>query len=942
MNKPYSITYFSHTANTVTFQYTCPDNPAEQWEWWALYKGSVPEYKDLEKYLTWGWICPEKKGCKSSGIKTVDVGNLTIGETYSLALFKWRWEVVGFEGFTVETPFNLRRQVLWLSGVCDSLLSQDIETDAGISEQLQQKIQTKLNQVFANSQLKELVGQWDMLWGPIIYQSQISQQHKCDHLMYVVQKPNTTQCIITIAGKSSDYRWFSENFEDWATCLKSLSMNQGSIPKDIDDIYIYKGASIGLNILMNQMTYEGQTLLSWLQSYTEKSPQKEMEIIVTGHEHGGVLSASLALALVELQQQWNHQGNAKVFALSTGGVTAGNRKFAERYHEKLEIPSLKKLPKEPLQTQLKELPSQLQAKYYSYEPSQPKEEQFPELKIPRYNPQSYPFGVCFSGGGTRSLSACIGQMRALKELGLLDNAVGAISGVSGGSWFSVMASYAPEDIDDSTLLGPVIPPNQLTPENTKAMDEFFMGLPVTKMTGKKALPLLEDDEKLDKSEGRSIHYVYSQLLNSLLLKKFNLDKPKFFSLDENSVKQITDRNPGLSSDDFYTMRSNRPYLYVGTCLVYQEDDFWQYLNRHLGNPLVLKRFEYNPLYVGMPQNYQGDKLHDCQVGGGFLETFAFGSLEPNTSNNAEENTVTVPTPKYPFTLSDAMASSGAAPGYWNPILDAYPWIYPWLPYIYPLLPSSVKSWLNVDPSDLPSSLEVFPKFNYWPIFNIGKEQAKPYRFLDGAGLENTGIIPLLFRQYPVILVFSNTSIKIDHQDKNGQPDTVNAVDGISEDIARLFGHKGDLPTFCDLGNWLGKAELDLDIQIFPKEKFQALAEGLKQKKANKEPIYFKDTYTIKPDNPFGIPSYEVTVVWFYLEQNEEWEDKLPKNIQQKLPDDFPNYSNAAQDSASDKQHKVIPFLDLSPEEVNLLAHMTCQTVLDAKDTLEELKNQFKR
>jgi hypothetical protein len=127
MNKPYSITYLSSTSNTVTFEYTCPDNPAEQWEWWALYEGSVPEDKDLGKYVKWDWICPEKKGCESSGTKTIEVGDLTSGATYSLALFKWKWNVVDSFEFTVEPQYELKRQILCFNRVCDSLFGAEID-----------------------------------------------------------------------------------------------------------------------------------------------------------------------------------------------------------------------------------------------------------------------------------------------------------------------------------------------------------------------------------------------------------------------------------------------------------------------------------------------------------------------------------------------------------------------------------------------------------------------------------------------------------------------------------------------------------------------------------------------------------------------------------------------------------------------------------------------
>lgn len=46
-------------------------------------------------------------------------------------------------------------------------------------------------------------------------------------------------------------------------------------------------------------------------------------------------------------------------------------------------------------------------------------------------------GICFSGGGTRAMSAAMGQMRGLNNLGVLKNAR-YISCVSGGSWASAI------------------------------------------------------------------------------------------------------------------------------------------------------------------------------------------------------------------------------------------------------------------------------------------------------------------------------------------------------------------------------------------------------------------------------------------------------------------------------------------------------------------------
>src|SRR5262245_12168821 len=52
------------------------------------------------------------------------------------------------------------------------------------------------------------------------------------------------------------------------------------------------------------------------------------------------------------------------------------------------------------------------------------------------------FGVAFSGGGTRSAAAAVGQLRGLIQNDWLDS-VRYITGVSGGSWAAVPFTYSP-------------------------------------------------------------------------------------------------------------------------------------------------------------------------------------------------------------------------------------------------------------------------------------------------------------------------------------------------------------------------------------------------------------------------------------------------------------------------------------------------------------------
>ncbi|MEX1364559.1 MAG: hypothetical protein AB1Z98_15640, partial [Nannocystaceae bacterium] len=79
------------------------------------------------------------------------------------------------------------------------------------------------------------------------------------------------------------------------------------------------------------------------------------------------------------------------------------------------------------------------------------------LSVARFIDRQTPgnVGVALSGGGSRSASACMGQLRALHALGLLDD-VRAISSVSGGSWLSAAWTFLPPDHADEDFWGPTV------------------------------------------------------------------------------------------------------------------------------------------------------------------------------------------------------------------------------------------------------------------------------------------------------------------------------------------------------------------------------------------------------------------------------------------------------------------------------------------------------
>lgn len=511
---------------------------------------------------------------------------------------------------------------------------------------------------------------------------------------------------------------------------------------------------------------------------------------------------------------------------------------------------------------------------------------FPEFERPRYRPETHPIGVCFSGGGSMSAAASVGQMRGLHALGLLDQ-VGAISAVSGGSWFATIFSYAPTTIDDATLLGAVVEPGAITLDSLATLAPHYLAAPFTRFSTEslgaiKTAMMVEIGQQADPPFNR----LYARTLNEFLLAPFGLADPhKLFTLDQLTVAQIIANNPTLRPEDFYTMRPDRPYFIAGAAQAYP-----------LGADQRLRAVEMTPLYTGLPQYFAGEGPAGADIGGGYVESFAFDSTV--TQPLPPTDWVSVATPEPLFLLSDLMGSSGAAPG---ELLNSF------------------------------GQPEWFPQFNYWSPVQPPATDAKTvaYSFVDGAALENSGIVPLLRRHYPIIVAFLNTQRPIGAVSEF-------TVDGIARMVTQLFGVQPPaLP------------KPTRDPQIFPRHQFEPLQAALLRAKAEQRAPWFMDSYELIQPNAYGIPPYpgdgngpgKVTVVWFYNERNQEWYNQLPAEVQalfnQNDPTNdlrnFPNYHIFSQNT---NRAGLPQLLNLTPQQIHLIAHMHCYTVMhDAGETL---------
>ncbi len=318
-------------------------------------------------------------------------------------------------------------------------------------------------------------------------------------------------------------------------------------------------------------------------------------------------------------------------------------------------------------------------------------------------------GVAFSGGGTRSASATLGQLRALSNLGLLRD-IGYISCVSGGAWTSVPFTYLPDTWTDEAFLGPVLQPGEITPEHVEQTDRNSFAHRIANSVIlddflKHAMRLAGDE-------------TYARALGESFLAPFQIDPlQRFFGYNDASILDVLQRNEKMQATDFFPVRSGRPYLIVGG-LILRED-----------NPAPKPKripFEMTPLYAGSYQPHPGSGSRGRDIGGCYIEPFGFDSDGPERPIRNGLAEVRLGAANYRFTLSDVMGTAGAAP--------------------VEVLNRIGLDWIGL------------PEFKYWTTYN-GKpinRRAKEYEFGDAGILENLGIMPLLIRKVRRIVVFINT------------------------------------------------------------------------------------------------------------------------------------------------------------------------------------------
>lgn len=529
----------------------------------------------------------------------------------------------------------------------------------------------------------------------------------------------------------------------------------------------------------------------------------------------------------------------------------------------------------------------------------PKQHHFPESELQCFQEggdySSRDLGVAFSGGGTRSAACTLGQLKALHDLALVDR-VKYISAVSGGGWAAVPYSYT-KHVD--RFFGKIVEPTKLTSSvcKTTLSGSFQQAISSSPLV----FNLLKGGGKRRGDES------YAYALGQVFLKPYGLEsRRRCFTFNAETLSAAQRGFPNQMSPDFELSREGTPFLILGATLL-NEDGLSSDKKYHV---------EYTPYYSGVRVGHTDKDLfgHNDYFGGGYVTSCGYDCLGPYAITcEGDRNRMLVKqspksgldfTDEHAFSLSDVLASTGAAP---QEMTD-----------------------------NLGLGALGFPEFNHIPL-NVPENEfqvAQEYPHSDGAHLENLGVMPLLARKVSRIIVFVNTK-------KAFVPDRQNPLNSsINKSMKALF-----MP-IDHLFKWG-----DFDTNVVFKEGKKQLTDVITQltdqvEKQNssgeyvaKSALFAKSRLTTVQNDHYGIrEGHEVEITWVYNCRSQEWEDllaerSLAKTIAEKKRllgdqdglEDFPHYG-----TFFENLHGVV---ELTPLQTNLLTNLSYWVAKKALSTL---------
>lgn len=476
----------------------------------------------------------------------------------------------------------------------------------------------------------------------------------------------------------------------------------------------------------------------------------------------------------------------------------------------------------------------------------------------------------------------LGVLRALEALGLM-SAVDAISSVSGGSWAAALYMFVNQD--PATLLGNTTEPSELTMDKLNKKPAPLAAT-ATRGTTKIAASLWW--------QGIPSRHLWVYTISEAILAPFKLDrKDCYMAPNEAAVAHIKDANPQLQDSCFLVPAHGRPKTLVmsGAILAptgYQADK---------SNVVSLQM---SPDYSGYPfypdhstvtyfseVQRKNDALRGWVVGGGFVETFAFGSGAPTHALDTN-GSVKVEAPLAPLSLAKAMGVSSAGPS---------------------------SALTQMGPHGTINLATLDPVADIWAVmageFASVEQEAASYTLGDGGNIDNSGMLALLQRGARRIVWLINTGTALpDKSDVCGM-DTVpdHIAKAMDTQVSDKFGY-----VWADqVGQFLTKN------QVFAEDELPLLLCDLIKLRDSGKPAVVLKTLAIQRNDWWGIEGeWEADILFSYNEKCDDFVEDLPAETREEIERGwrgafhrFPHYLPVFQNKAEATA--------LTAPQVNLLA-----------------------
>jgi hypothetical protein len=354
--------------------------------------------------------------------------------------------------------------------------------------------------------------------------------------------------------------------------------------------------------------------------------------------------------------------------------------------------------------------------------------------------RQHDLAIAFSGGGTRSAAATLGQLRALHEVGWLSR-VRYVSAASGGAWGAVPYAFSPRDEVD--LLGaavrpeckPQLPPGHgetakpcgLLAESIANSSLLLCGLRAY-LADLATSDLLKSALKLiNRGCNNAGQDTYTTLIGRIFLTESVCPNCAVqpFTWDQEAYTEL--RMKGGPDVGFTLAPRNRPFMIMtGTLIIANAN--WTYPR--------LAQLEITPYYSGV-RAFDGRS-----IGGSYVASWAYGALPIEPRVHGDDRRVEV-AERGPLTLQAALGITGSAP-----LLSAY------------VIPQLARARAII--------AGMFPRLNAWsilpPLETRPAEDGPKDRISlvtgelshgDGGFLDNLALMPLLARKARNIIVFVN-------------------------------------------------------------------------------------------------------------------------------------------------------------------------------------------